>query len=97
MQDADGQLGELAILDELAEVRQSVLLGVGNELDQVEHALDDGSLELVPSLIPEDAAEEGQHAGLLAGELQAERPDGLDDGDFELVRDLRHEARDLLY
>ncbi len=79
------------------EMGQCVLLGVGHELDQVEHALHDGALELVAALVAQDAAEELEHAGLLAGELEAERPDGLDDGDLELVGDLRHEAGDLLH
>lgn len=69
MENAHGKLGELAVLNELTQVGQGILFGVGHELDEVEHALDDGALELVAALVAEDAAEEGQHASLLAGEL----------------------------
>jgi hypothetical protein len=97
IQDSNGELGELAVLDELAQVREGVLLRVGHELDEVEHALHHGTLELVATLVAEDTTEELQHAGLLAGELETERADGLHDGDLELVRDLGHEAGDLLH
>ena len=97
VENADGELGEFAVLDEFAEVCQGIFLGVGNELDQVEHALYDSTLEFVATFVAQDAAEELEHAGLLAGELEAERTDGLHDGDLELVRNLRHEARDLLH
>lgn len=51
MEDAYGQLGELAVLDELAEVGECLLLGVGDELDQVKHALHDCALELVTAFV----------------------------------------------
>lgn len=92
MEDANRQLGELAVLNELAKVRKSLLLRVRDELDEVEHTLHDRPLEVVSTIITEDATEECEHTSLLARELQAERPDSLDDGDLELVRNLRHEA-----
>lgn len=97
VKDTDGQLRKLAILDEFAQMSQSLILGVRNELDQIEHALHDGTLELVSTLIAQNATEEGQHAGLLAGELQAQSSDSLDNSNLELVGNLRHEARDLLH
>lgn len=97
MQNPDSQLGELAVLNELAQVGKGLLLRVRNELDEVEHTLDDGALEVVATLITQDTAQESQHTGLLAGELEAKRADSLDDRDLELVGDLRHEAGDLLH
>jgi hypothetical protein len=78
-------------------MRKGIVLGVGNKLDQVEHALHNSSLKLVPTFIPQDAAEERQHASLLAGEFETECSDGLDDCDLELIGDLGHEACDLLH
>lgn len=70
MQYPDSQLCELAILNKLAQVRQSILLGVGHKLDQVKHTLHNGALELVTALVAQDPAEELQHGGLLAGKLE---------------------------
>src|SRR5687767_7124813 len=69
VQDTNSQLGKLAVLNELAQVGKCFFLGVGHELDQVEHALNHGALKLVAALVAQDAAEEGKHTSLLAGEL----------------------------
>ena len=54
-------------------------------------------LELVATFVAQNAAEEGQHTGLLARELEAKSPDGLDDGNLELVGNFGHEASNLLH
>lgn len=97
MENANRKLRKLAVLDELAEMGKRVLLGVGNKLDEIKHALYHGTLELVAAFIAQDPAEELQHARLFAGELEAKGPNCLNNGDLELVRDFRHEARDLLH
>jgi hypothetical protein len=97
MENANSQLGELAVLDELAQVGKGLLLRVGNKLDEVEHALDNSSLELVASLVAQDTAKESKHASLLAGELEAECSDSFDNRNLELVGDLGHEPSNLLH
>lgn len=97
VENAHGKLRKLAVLDKFAEMGERILLRVGHELDEVEHALHHRPLELVAAFVAKDAAEEGQHAGLLAGELEAERSDSFDDGDLEFVGNLRHEGGDLLH
>lgn len=97
MQDADREFGKFTVLNELAQVSERILLGVRHELDQIEHALHHGALELVAALVAQDAAQEGEHTSLLAGELEAQRADGFDNGNLELVRDLRHEAGNVLH
>ena len=59
MQNPNSKLGKFAILDELAEMCKSILLGVRYKLDEVEHALYDSSLKFVTTLIPEDSTKEG--------------------------------------
>jgi hypothetical protein len=97
VQNSDRELGELAVLDELAEVGKRVFLAFGNELDQIEHALNNSALEFVSTLIPQDAAQEDKHTGLLTGELQAQGADSLNNGDLEFVGDIGHEAGYLLH
>jgi hypothetical protein len=97
VKNADSELGKLAVFNELAQVSQRILFRIGYKFDQVKHALHNSTLELIAALITQDAAEEGQHASLLAWELEAQRPDSLHDGDLELVCDFRHEAGNLLH
>ena len=97
MQDTDCKLGELAILNELAEVGKRLLLGIRDEFDEVEHALHYSTLEIISSLVAKNAAQECQHTSLLARELETQGADGFNNGDLELVCNLRHEARDLLH
>lgn len=55
VEDTHGQLGELAVFDELAEMRQSLFLAVGHEFDQVENTLHNAALEVVSALISQNA------------------------------------------
>ena len=61
---ANGELGKLAVLDELAQMSKGLLLGFGDELDQVENALDDTALEVVAALVTQNAGKESEHARL---------------------------------
>ena len=97
MENAHRELRELAVFDELAQVRERLLLAVRDELDHVEDRLDDRALEVVAALVAEHAREEGEHRLVLGRELEAERADGVDDDDLELVANLTHEAADLLH
>ena len=47
----------------------TVFFALGDKLDKVKHALDNGSLEFVAALVPENATEECEHARLLARKL----------------------------
>ena len=67
------------------------LLRITDELDHVKDGFDDGPLEIISSLVPQHSTQERKHDALLARELEAQGPDGIDDDDLELVRDLRHE------
>ena len=76
---------------------QSIFPAFRNKLDKVEHALHDAALELVTTLVPQNTTQERQHASLLAGELKAQCPNGLNNGNLEFIRSVGHEARDLLH
>jgi hypothetical protein len=97
VQNANSKLSELAILDKFAQMGKRLLLRVGDELDQIEHALNHGALKVVTTFVTQDSAKESEHAGLLAREFEAQSADGLDNRNLELISDLRHEARDLLH
>jgi hypothetical protein len=73
------------------------LLRVRDELDHVEDSLNDRPLEIVSSLVAKNAGKEVEHDRLLRRELEAKSTNGADDDDLELVRNLRHEGRDLLH
>lgn len=94
VQNADRELRKLAILDELAQMRERFLPRFRDELDQVEHGFHDGPLELVATFVAQDAGEEGKHARLFGREFEAEGANGLHDGDLEFVSDLAHEGGD---
>lgn len=97
VKNSDSQLSELAILNELAEVGKRILLGIRDELDQIEHALHNSPLELISTLIAQNTAEEGEHTSLLAGEFEAQGADSLHDCNLELVGNLGHEGGNLLH
>ena len=88
---------ELAVLDELTQVRERLLLALPDELDHVEDGFDDRALKVVSALVAQDARQEREHRFVLGRELEAERADGVDDDDLELIADLAHEAADLLH
>ena len=77
MEHPDGERGVLAVLDELAEVREPVLLGLGVLLDERDDRLGDGGLVLEAALVAEHAGEEVHQDAVLAGELEAEALDRL--------------------
>jgi hypothetical protein len=52
MKNAHGKLGELTILDELAKMRQSFFLAIGDEFNQIEHCLDHTSLKVIATFVP---------------------------------------------
>ena len=54
-------------------------------------------LEVVSSFVPENTGKERQHDSLLRRELEAERSNGVDNDDLELVGDVGHEGCDLLH
>lgn len=91
------KLSELAVFDELAEVCESLLLGFRHELDQIEDALHNTTLEVVSTLVAQDPRQESKHASLFRRELQAKCADGLHNRDLELVGDVGHEGADLLH
>ena len=53
VEDPDGERGVLAVLDELAEVTEAVLLGLGVLLDDGDDRVGDRGLVLQASLVPE--------------------------------------------
>lgn len=55
MQDPDGKLGKLAILDELAQMGQSGFSTVLDEADHVKDGLHHGMLEVVTSFVPQNS------------------------------------------
>jgi cell division FtsZ-interacting protein ZapD len=55
VKNTNGQLRKLAVLDELAQVSQSLLLSFRHELDQIENALDNAALEVVATLVAQNA------------------------------------------
>lgn len=97
VENADGKLGKLAVLDELAKVGKCLLLGFGNKLDQIKNALHDAALEVVSALVAQDTRKEGKHASLLRRKLEAKCANSLDNGNLELVCDVGHESADLLH
>jgi len=97
MQDPDRKLCELAVFNELAQMRQGLLFAVSDELDHVKDGFHDGLFEVVATLIAENTGEEGQHCNVLEGELETERADDVDYDDFELIADFSHKAGDLLH
>jgi hypothetical protein len=96
VQDLHRQEGELAVLDELGELRQAGLLGLGHVADQRQHRVHDGALVLEPPVLAQHARQEGQQRAVLGGELDAQRAHRLHHHHLELVGQLRHEAADLL-
>ena len=60
----NGELCELAVLNELTQMSKCLLLGFRNELDQIENALDDTALEVVAALVTQNAGKEGKHTRL---------------------------------
>ena len=97
MQNSNREFGELAVLDEFTEVRKGLLLAIADELDHIEDSLDDSAFEVVAALVAKDTREEREHGSVFSGEFEAERADGVDDDNLELVADLAHEARDLFH
>jgi len=77
--------------------RLTRLLAVRDVLDHIEDRFHDGSLEVVSTLIPQDARQEREHDSLFCREFQTKRPDCVHHDDLEFVRDLAHEAGDLLH
>lgn len=96
MQNSNRKFGEFAILDEFTKVREGLLLAVRDELDHVEHRLYYGTLEVVATFVSQDTRKEREHGRVFGWELEAERPDGVDDDDLEFIADLSHKASDLL-
>mmetsp|Transcript_4894 Transcript_4894/g.17633 ORF Transcript_4894/g.17633 Transcript_4894/m.17633 type:complete len:665 (+) Transcript_4894:501-2495(+) len=97
VQDLGGQVGELAVLDELAKVRERRLLGLGDRPDDPEDGIDDGLLVLKATLLPQHTGQEGHHRPELGGELDAELVHGVHDHNLELVSNLGHERGHLLH
>jgi len=58
MKNPNRQLGELAIFNEFTEMRQSLLFTLGNELDHIEHGFNNGTFEVITTLITENPREE---------------------------------------
>eukprot|EP00962_Isochrysis_galbana_P003653 scaffold1041_cov124-Isochrysis_galbana.AAC.14 len=96
-EDLRRQQRKLTVLDELAQVRQAGLLGLGHARDDDEQGVHDGLLVLEAALLAQHVCEEGHEEAVLVRELEAHGPDGVHDDDLEVVGDLRHEGRDLLH
>ena len=97
VQNAHGQARVLAVFDELAQVRQTGLFGVGIVLDDGDDRVGDRGLVLEAALVAQHRRQEAHQDAVLARELEAERANGLDHHHLELVRDLRDEGGDLLH
>ena len=59
-EDLHGKAGMLAVLDELAKMRQAVLLGLGVLLDDRDDGVGNASLVVKTSLVPQHAGQEVQ-------------------------------------
>lgn len=64
MEHANGELCELAVLNEFTQMSKCLLLGFRDKLDQVENALDDAALEVVATFVTQNAGKEGKHTSL---------------------------------
>ena len=73
-------------------MRQGLLFAVADEFDHVKDGFNNSTLEVIAAFIAKDTGEEGEHRSMFEGELETERTDRIDDDDFELVGDFRHEA-----
>mmetsp|Transcript_43966 Transcript_43966/g.103538 ORF Transcript_43966/g.103538 Transcript_43966/m.103538 type:complete len:355 (-) Transcript_43966:504-1568(-) len=78
-------------------MQQPWLDRLGDLVDEHQHGVGDALLELEPALLAQHVGEEVDERPVLLGVLEAEGSDRIDDHDLELVRDLGHEARDLLH
>ena len=97
VQDLHRQDGVLAVLYELAQVGQSVLLRLGVLLDHGDDGVGNAGLVVQAALVSQHARQEVEKDPVLLGELLAETADGLNHHDLELVRDLRDEGGNLLH
>src|SRR5258707_15049670 len=97
MENANGELCELAILDKLAEMGKGLFLRLSDVLDHIEYSLDDSTLEIVPPFIAQNPGQKTKHRCVFFWEFEAERTDGIYDDNFEFIRNLAHEASDLLH
>mmetsp|Transcript_28203 Transcript_28203/g.48326 ORF Transcript_28203/g.48326 Transcript_28203/m.48326 type:complete len:630 (+) Transcript_28203:255-2144(+) len=93
----DDELTELTIFDELAQMQQGSLLGLGDGPHQIHDAVHDGLLELIASLLAQESRHEADHDAVLLGVLEAQLADGLHHDNLEFVADLVHEGGDLLH
>jgi hypothetical protein len=66
-------------------------------VDNVKDGFHDCSLVLVAAFVAQDSRQEIEHERLLGRELEAKCSHGVDNNDFELVRDLGHESADLFH
>jgi len=68
---------------------------LGNELDHIEHGFNNGTFEVVTTLITENSREEPEHRHMFCREFEAKGPNGIHDNNLELIADLSHKTSDL--
>mmetsp|Transcript_59614 Transcript_59614/g.136745 ORF Transcript_59614/g.136745 Transcript_59614/m.136745 type:complete len:270 (+) Transcript_59614:1459-2268(+) len=97
VQDLRREQRELAILDELAQVREPSLLGLADAPYDREQRVHDGLLVRKTALLAQHVREESHQQPVLLRELEAHSADGIDHNDLKIVGYLRHEGSDLLH
>mmetsp|Transcript_10529 Transcript_10529/g.14527 ORF Transcript_10529/g.14527 Transcript_10529/m.14527 type:complete len:205 (-) Transcript_10529:259-873(-) len=65
VKDLHDELTELAVLDELAQVQQRRLFGVGDGTHEIHNAVHDALLELVAALFAQEGGQEAHHHAVL--------------------------------
>jgi hypothetical protein len=66
-------------------------------INNIKHSLNNGALILIPAFVAQDIGKEVEHECLFGREFETEGADGVNDNNFEFVRNFAHETRDLLH
>ncbi len=67
VEDGSGEVGVLAVLDELAQDAQAHIFAVGQMLDYVEDGVDDGALEVVAAFVAQNGLQVRYEYAVLGG------------------------------
>mmetsp|Transcript_19502 Transcript_19502/g.55769 ORF Transcript_19502/g.55769 Transcript_19502/m.55769 type:complete len:338 (+) Transcript_19502:1117-2130(+) len=97
VEDLGRERGELAVLDELAEVEEPGFFRVRDAVNELQDGVYHNLFEIKAAFVAQDGAEKVEQDTLLGRELDAERADSADNNNFELVCNIRDEAGDLLH
>ena len=93
----DTQERKLAVLDELGQLIQRDVLRLRDVPDDGQDGVHDRLFVREPAILPQAHAQEAEHAPVLGRELDAQRPDRLDDHNLELIGQLADKVANLLH